>query len=155
MRRAAVLFSAGLTLFAIRLPAAQTAIDHPLAGHWTADLSRSTLHPNAQVQATTLRFAVLGDTVSVTESVISPSGQEQGHGTSTFQTDGQPHPHDELLPGLIVVAKWSNPRTLDTVLTRRDGHVDHVTYQVSPDGKTLITTTAGDLGNQIIVFDRR
>jgi len=132
-----------------------TAPENPFVGHWTANLSRSTLHQNSQVQTMTLQFAVTVDAVSITDSVITPSGQAQGHGTTTFQTDGKQHPHDELIPGLTVVARWRGSRILETVLTRKDGRTDRVTYEVSADGRTLTSRTSGDLGDQLIMFDRK
>ena len=60
-----------------------------------------------------------------------------------------------LMPGLIVVARWRGSHVLETILTRNDGHVDRVTYDVSADGRTLTTTTSGHLGEHVMVFDRR
>jgi len=59
------------------------------------------------------------------------------------------------MPGLIVVARWHGTRVLETVLTRKDGQTDRVTYEVSLDGRTLTTRTSGNFGDQAIVFDRR
>ena len=58
-----------------------------------------------------------------------------------------------LMPGPIVVARWRGSHLLETILTRKDGQVDQVTYEVSADGSTLTTTTSGTLGEQVIVFD--
>jgi len=131
-----------------------TLQNSPFVGNWIADLSKSTLHPNSPVRSTSLQFAVVGDTVSITDKVVNASGQDVGQGTTTLQIDGKEHPHDELLPGLVVVARWRGSHLLETVLTRKDGQVDHVTYEISTDGKTLTTTTSGNLGTQVIVFDR-
>ena len=60
-----------------------------------------------------------------------------------------------LMPGLIVVARWRGSHVLDTILTRKDGQVDRVTYEVSADGSTLTTTTSSTLGEQVMVFERR
>jgi hypothetical protein len=137
------------------LPGAPPGPEHPLVGFWAADLSKSTLHPNSPIQTMTLQVPVIGDTVSITDTVVIPSGQNVGQGTTTFQTDGREHSHDELMPGLIVVARWRGSDVLETILTRKDGQVDRVTNEVSADGWTLTTTTSGNLGEQVIVFDRR
>jgi ketosteroid isomerase-like protein len=136
-------------------PGAPTGAEHPFVGHWTADLSKSKLHSNLRLQSMTLQIAVMDDAVSIADTVVIPSGQNLGHGTTTFQTDGTERPHDELMPGLIVVARWHGSRVLETILTRNDGQVDRVAYEVSADGRTLTTTTSGHLGEQVIVFDRR
>ena len=101
-----------------------------------------------------LEFVVTPETVAITNRTIDISNRDVGTGTTTLRTDGESHPHDEVLPGLTVVAQWRGPRLLDTVLTRRNGIVDHVTYEISDDGRTLTTKTAGPLGTQEIVFRR-
>jgi hypothetical protein len=57
--------------------------------------------------------------------------------------------------GLIVVARWRGSHVLETILIRKDGQVGRVTSEVSADGSTLTTTTSGNLGKQVMVFDRR
>ena len=121
-------------------------------GTWTADIARSTM--NVRVKASTLDFVVTADTVSITDHVTSLTNQEQGYGTTTFRTDGQPHPHDELMPGLVAVAIWRSDRQLETVLTRSDGLIDRVTYEVSQDGRSLLLRSTGNLGSQVIFFNR-
>jgi len=53
-----------------------------------------------------------------------------------------------LMPGLIVVARWRGSHLLETILTRNDGHVDRVTYDVSADGRTLTTEGPATLRGQ-------
>src|SRR5262245_52617389 len=94
----------------------------PFAGEWDAVLSKSCLRPNSPIQSEHLRFDVpTARTVSITDSVVTTAGKEIGQGTTTFQVDGEIHPHDELLPGLTVVARWNGPRRLETALTRTNG----------------------------------
>jgi hypothetical protein len=132
----------------------QPATTSPFAGTWKANMAKSQLRPNAQIQSERLRFEATEDTVRISDSVITTSGREIGQGTTTFQVDGQVHPHDELLPGLTVVARWRSAHLLETVLTRRNGQIDRVTYELAADGQTLTVTTEGDLGGQLIVFDK-
>ena len=124
------------------------------AGQWTADMARSQTHEFLHVRSATLQFAFANDIVTITDSIVNASGQEIGQGTTRFQIDGREHRHDELLPGLIVVARWRDARTLETVMTRPNGHMDRVAYTVSADRRTLTNTTSGDLGDQSIVFER-
>jgi hypothetical protein len=129
---------------------------NPFVGQWAANIAKSQLRPNAQIQSESLRFDVARPgTVSISDSVITTSGREIGQGTTTFQVDGEVHPHDELLPGLVVVTRWRGPRLLETTLTRTDGQIDRVTYEVSANGQTLTVKTEGPLGGQLIVFERR
>lgn len=135
---------------------AQGSVDavHPFQGHWTADIAASRFNGTVAVKAASLEFIVTSETVTITNRTIDMSNSDVGTGTTTFRTDGESHAHDELLAGLTVVAQWHGPRLLDTVLTRKNGIIDHVTYEISGDGRTLTTKTAGPLGTQEIVFRR-
>jgi hypothetical protein len=73
--------------------------------------------------------------VSITDTVIDASGQNVGHGTTTFRADEKEHAHDDLVPGLVAVARWRGSHVLETVLTRKDGQVDRITYEISAEGK--------------------
>lgn len=126
--------------------------EHPFTGYWTADIPASRFNGAVAVKAASLQFVVTSETVTITNRTIDISNRDLGTGTTTFRTDGQSHPHDELLVGLMVVAQWRGPRLLDTVLTRRNGMVDHVTYE--HDRGTLTAKTAGPFGTQKIVFRR-
>jgi len=59
------------------------------------------------------------------------------------------------MPGLIVVARWRGSHVLETILTRKDGQVGRVTDEVSVDGSTRTTTTSGNRGEHVMVFDCR
>lgn len=128
---------------------------HPLVGDWTANISRSTLAPNYQLQSATVQFAVAGDIVTATSRVVLASGQ-QSQVTERFQTDGKGHPFERspLGPGVVVVARWLGPRVLETIATQNGTEAARATYEVSADGKTLIATTSG-MVQQVIVFERK
>ena len=126
----------------------------PLEGRWTADLSASRLHPGVSVRSIALVFVVSPNRVRITDDVVLASGQQVGHGPAEFVTDGQEHRNDALLAGLVVQARWVNPRRLETVLKRPNGVVERVSYETSADGSTLTNTTDGPLGSQVIVFRR-
>jgi hypothetical protein len=143
------------------LPPAETAaiqkacgVERPLAGLWAADLSQSKLHANSPLREATLQFAVSDDAVTITDRARTASGEEIGTGTTTFRTDGEPHAHDALLPGLTLTATWRT-HLLETVVRRKNGEVDRVTYEVSADGALLTTRTSGRLGEQVILFRRQ
>ena len=58
-----------------------------------------------------------------------------------------------LNPGVMISAKWVNPRRLETNATK-DGKDGVVTYEVSADGKTL-TSRYSTAPGQVLVFDRQ
>ena len=124
------------------------------SGHWTADVLASRFNGAVAVKMATLEFVVTSETVIITNHAIDNFNRDVDTGATTLRTDGESHEHDELLPGLTVIARWRGPRLLDTVLTRTNGIVDHVTYEIFDDAKTLTTKTVGSLGTQEIVFHR-
>ena len=66
-----------------------------------------------------------------------------------IQTDGQDHPVQSA-DGLVVQATWTNARTLETLVKRGDALVSKGTYEVSPDGQSLVVSTT----DERIVFAR-
>ena len=81
---------------------------NPFVGQWRANLSKSRRHPSTTFQSALLQFAVSGDVVTITDSVIDDSGREQ-YGQN------------------IIVAGAT-----------KDGQVvGWGTYEVSDDGQTL------------------
>jgi hypothetical protein len=150
MRCAAFMFVI-LTVMAIGdLQAGQAvpAKENPFVGHWTANLSKSKLHPTFQFRSVTLEIAVAGDTVTMASGLVNATGQEQ-HAAETFRTDGTETP-GTLSSGVVLVARWVGSHVLAT----KDGQVVAlVTYEVSPDGKTLTSRSSGVI-EQVIVFAR-
>ena len=128
------------------------------SGAWTANVAKSQRHPNHLFQSATLRFAVAGDTVTLTHGGVNASGQKES-GTTTLQADGKEHPASEQVPGVVVVTRWVGSHVLETV-ARKDGRtVGQGTYEVSADGKMLTakvwgTDASGARFEHVIVFDR-
>lgn len=126
--------------------------DHPFAGSWVANFSKSNVHPTFQYRAVTLDIEVSGENVTLASRSIGGAGNEIRAG-ETFRTDGTVKP-GTLTPGVSHVARWLGPDVLATI-ARRDGRtVALVTYEVSADRKSLTSRSSGLL-EQVIVFDRR
>src|SRR5688500_15218596 len=94
------------TLLALTLLVFGQVEKSPLEGRWTADLSASRLHPGVSVRSIALTFVVSPNRVQITDDVVLASGQQVGHGSTEFVTDGQEHRNDALLAGLLVQARW-------------------------------------------------
>jgi hypothetical protein len=75
-------------------------------GDWTVNLSKSKQHRDYQYKSMTVRFAISGDTVSITDTVAYVTGKETT-GVHTFHADGREHPFEApaLGSGLIL---WRN-----------------------------------------------
>jgi hypothetical protein len=133
------------------LPNPATSVDaqdkaNPFVGKWTANLSKSKRHPANQFQNAILEFAVVGNTVTITDTVVGDSGHEL-HGKNTIQVDSDEHIVENEY---VVTASWRGSRTLET-MAKKDGlKVGWGRYEVSEDGKTM--TISGD--QQVIVLDR-
>ena len=130
----------------------------PFVGRWQADISRSTRHPANQFRAATMDFAVAGDSVSITNVVVTDAGREESE-THTFVADGRERASNGTGGGAagggtatrhLLVARWLGARVLETV-DKQDGRVvGRGTYEVSADGRTLTITAA----EQVIVLVR-
>ena len=110
----------------------QSAV-HPLAGTWTwhAETLTTRTEPYRQI---TLLVDVEDDVVTIRDVMVDASGQELRN-ENVLRVDGEPHaqPH-----GYGITACWVGTHALEAVGTK-DGRVEgRVTYQVSPDGRTLL-----------------
>jgi hypothetical protein len=130
----------------------------PLAGTWKANLAKSQRDPNHQFQSLTLRFETSDDSVSLTYTGVNMGGEEES-GSRQMHADGREYSVAEA-PGVVVITKWLQPQTLETV-ARKDGKpVGQSTYEVSTDGKTLTTRikgidASGGSFEQVIVLERQ
>lgn len=116
----------------------------PFAGIWKANLAKSKRHPVNQFQIATLQLSVRGNVMTIAQSLVGESGEEQRDYTA-LHVDGREHVSDDR-PGFSVVASWRGSNVLQ-VIARKDGEVVGVgTYEVSADGRELsITDAAGDM----------
>jgi hypothetical protein len=123
------------------------ATESPFDGDWRANVSASKRHPDNPFQNASLRLAVVGDTVTITDVVVDASGRKE-EGRNTLHADGKARPSE--YGGYVVVARRIGPRVLEAAVTK-DGQVaGRVRYEVSADNQTLTVTGT----EQVIVFDR-
>jgi hypothetical protein len=134
---------------------------NPFVGTWTANLSKSKRHPLNEFQSATLRFAMMGDAVTITHVGVDPSGREE-HGEDTILADGKEHAaaRDH---GYVLVARWIGSHILEIVATKDGQIAGRGKYEVSPDGKTLTVSALDASANadgwrtdtdHVIVLDR-
>jgi hypothetical protein len=132
----------------------ETAAQNPFIGKWTADLSRSKLHPLNRLRAATIGFAIEGADVTLDYVMVDESGRTD-RGVNSFVADGNEHPsrHRE---GFIMRARWLGPHSLEAVVSRDGGEFEgRVEYVVSPDGSTLTLAASWRGGvEQMSVFTR-
>lgn len=130
----------------------QQAASSPLAGSWSADLSRSRLDPKMPFKEIDITIGVTGSAVTVASSLVMANGakiQER----ETFRADGTETAATQY-KGVWHVANWIGPQVF-ALITKKEGEiVALITYQVSSDGQTLTARTSGPL-DQTVVFTRR
>jgi Glyoxalase superfamily protein len=127
---------------------------NPFVGNWTADLSRSRLHPLNQLRCATIAFDVAGDTVTINYVMVEPSGHTE-RGVNTFVADGNERP-SMIREGYVMRARWLGSHGLEAVVSRNGEFEGRVDYAVSSDGRTLTLSAKGGPGGveQVGVFER-
>ena len=123
-----------------------TTVAHPLTGTWTLNLAKSSRHPDNAVRSVTIRFDVAGDLVTIEDITVSESGEEH-HTVNQLHADSSEH---AATHGYSMRARWRNARVLEWEARQHGSPIGTGTYEVSPDGTQMITTSAG----RTFVFDR-
>jgi hypothetical protein len=122
----------------------------PFAGIWKANLAKSKPHPANQFGSMTLQLSVRGNVMTIAQSLVGESGEEERNRTA-LHVDGHEHVSDDR-PGFSVVASWHRANVLQ-VIARKDGEVVSVgTYEVSAEGRELCITDA--VSDMHIVLER-
>ena len=152
--RAGLTIAVFLCINAAPVPLSQIAErqSSPFVGTWTADISKSKLDPKYAFESATLHIGVAGDTVTMASELVNASGQKQ-HATETFRTDGTETP-GTLTPGVTHIARWVGSHVFVAIAKKNGEVIFLATYQVSSDGKALISRTSG-LAEQVVVFERK
>jgi hypothetical protein len=131
----------------------QTVAPNPFVGKWTADLSRSKLHPLNRLQAATVGFDIDGQEVTIDFVMVDESGRTD-RGVNSFTADGHERPsrHRE---DFNMRARWLGSHGLEAVVSRKGDFEGRVEYVVSPDGSTLTLSASWRGGvEQTSVFTR-
>ena len=136
------------------------ATRNPFAGVWIADIARSKRHPANQFQRATLQFAIDGTAVTITDTVVNASGQED-RGVNTIHVDSTERASAH--GGYSLLARWVGSHAIETIAKKDGAIVGHGLYEVSADGRTLTVSTRNASANadgwqsefdQKIVLDR-
>jgi hypothetical protein len=132
----------------------ETAAQNPFVGKWTADLSRSKLHPLNRLQAASVGFDIDGLDVTIDYVMVDESGRVD-RGVNSFLADGNTRPSRHR-GGFIMCARWLGSHSLEAVVSRDGGEFEgRVEYVVSPDGSTLTLSASWRGGvEQTSVFTR-
>jgi surface antigen len=99
-----------------------------------------------------ITIGVTGDAVTIASALVMPNGAKMQE-RETFRADGTETAATQYR-GITHVANWVGPQVF-ALITKNGGEiVALITYQVSSDGQTLTSRTAGPI-EQTVVFKRR
>jgi hypothetical protein len=130
----------------------QQGASSPLAGDWSADMSRSRLDPKMPFKEIDLTIDVTGNAVTVASSLVMPNGAKINE-RETFRADGTETAATQY-KGVAHVANWIGPQVFALITKKAGEIVALITYHVSSDGQTLTARTSGPI-EQTVVFRRR
>ena len=123
---------------------------HPIAGAWVADQIMSSMHSETQRPSDDIvvEFQLSGEEIKLTQVATDTTGHEIAI-TTTICTDGHEHPVP-FGEGVRLKALWTTSLMLEATFTATDRTLSRWSYEVSPDGSSLVASTA----EQRIVFKR-
>jgi len=144
----------GITFVAVKSPVTnvQPSVDAAFSGTWELNVSKSTLPADFGYRMITLQFAVVLDTVTIGTSFIERSGRVQ-RATELFHMDGSLHP-GTIGPGVMIGARMTASTVIETSGNMGGQDIGRVTYEVSPDQRTL-TSRASTNPSQVLLFEPR
>jgi hypothetical protein len=121
----------------------------PMVGTWaTRPTAGSEDHHQASIGDAVVEFELTDDIVTLTQIAVDPAGRELAM-KMAIHVDGQDHPV-QFGSELVLRARWTGVRTLETIVKHGENIVSKGTYEVSADGQTLVVSTT----EQRVVFKR-
>ena len=122
---------------------------HPIVGMWaTRPAAGSGDHRQLHAWDVVIEFELTDDIVTLTQIAADPAGRESAM-KMTIQADGQEHPV-QFGNELMLQARWTDVRTLETIVKQGERIVGKGTYELSADEQSLVVSTA----DQRVVFER-
>ena len=123
---------------------------HPIVGAWVADRVMSSMHSDTQRpnDDIVVEFQLSGEEIKLTQVATDTTGHEIAI-TTIICADGHEHPVP-FGEGIRLKALWTTSLMLEATFTATDRTLSRWSYEVSPDGRSLVISTA----EQRIVFKR-
>jgi hypothetical protein len=122
---------------------------HSIVGTWVArPATGSEGHHQYLVGDAVVEFELTDGTLTLTQIAAGAAGREIAM-KMVIHADGQDRPI-QFGSELLLQARWTNGRTLEAITKHGERIVSRGTWEVSPDGESLVLSTAG----QRVVFGR-
>ena len=121
----------------------------PFVGTWaTRRAAGSEDDSHGHIVEAVMEFELTDDIVTLTQIAVDPVGRESAM-KMAIHVDGQDHPV-QFGNELVLRARWTDVRTLETIVKHGEKIVGTGTYEVSADGQSLVVSTT----EQRVVFKR-
>jgi hypothetical protein len=114
----------------------------PGLGTWRLNVAQSKYSPGPTPKSGTVTFTAVGQGVKAVVDLVGTDGSKI-HWEYTAPLDGKPAPVTGNPDGDMVMAKRTNPNTIETSYTLKGKPTTVNTRVVSADGKTLTVTSTG------------
>lgn len=123
---------------------------HPIVGAWVAERVMPPTRSDSQRanDDVVVEFQLSGEEIKLTQVATDTTGQEIAV-TTTICADGHDHPAP-FGDGVRLNALWTTSLMLEATFTASDQTLGRWSYEVSPDGRSLVISTA----EERIVFKR-
>jgi hypothetical protein len=114
----------------------------PGLGTWRLNVAQSKYSPGPTPKSGTVTFTAVGQGVKAVVDLVGTDGSKI-HWEYTAPLDGKPAPVTGNPDGDMVMAKRTNPNTIETSYTLKGKPTTVNTRVASADGKTLTVTSTG------------
>ena len=133
----------------------ETAMNDPFLGTWKLNPAKSGFDQNHRPTAGTLVFELDAEGRYLMKAEgLDEQGRKVAERPQILIPDGKPYPVPDF-PGLTAVTSRPDSHTLRAECRREDGSIaGEGSYVVSPDGSSLMATTAG-FDTQLRRFETR
>jgi len=121
---------------------------HPIVGTWAAHPTRDIRDHQPHLGNVVVEFELADDSVVLTQIAADPAGRDLAT-KMVIQIDGLDHPI-QFGNDLTLQARWTDVRTLETIVKHGDQIVAKGTYEVAADGQSLVVSTP----ERLVVFER-
>ena len=131
-------------------PRREDCLTHPIVGAWVADRVMSSMNSDPQPpnEDIVVEFQLSAEEIKLTQVATDSAGHEIAI-TTAMCADGDEHPVP-FGEGVRIKALWTTSHMLEATLITSEQTTSTWSYEVSPDGKSLVLSTVKDR----IVFKR-
>ncbi len=138
---------------------AAAADTDPVVGTWQLNAAKSTFKSGPAIKSQTRTYTKSGDEITLEMKTVGADGKESTSHT-TYKLNGKSFPVSGNPDYDNLVGKQINRHTAHFTLKKGDKVVGTTTRKVSPDGKTLTSTShqtsaSGEKSENVLILDKQ